>query len=69
MKMYYVILTSKKNDDESELLRTTDIQEAKERARDEAYYIERDGRASDSVEIRAYEGDREECFNYTAIEF
>lgn len=66
MKMYCVILTSAKNDDEVELLMTNNIQKAKERAGNEKYYIERDRRVNDYVEIRAYED--EESFDYDIIE-
>lgn len=73
MKKYYVTLTSKKNDDETVLLITKDIEKAKERARDEMYYITRDKREGDTVEIRDYlediENDSCECFDYNTISF
>lgn len=73
MKKYYVVLTSKKNDDETILLKTESIETAKERAKEEAYYISRDDRKNDSVEIRDYvediESDSCDCFDYNTINF
>lgn len=71
MQKYYVMLIIK--DDEFELLKTTSEGEAIERAQDEQYYIERDKRKGNRVEIRAYREDIEDedctCFDYDTIEF
>ena len=68
--IYYVTLVN--GDNEDVILKTTDKDEAIARAKDESYYIERDGR-KDRVEIRVYENDIEdeacECFDYNLIEF
>lgn len=73
MSKFYVTLASTKNDDEFVVLATTNETEAIERARDEQYYIERDKRKGDRVEIRVYREDIEdedcECFDYDLVEF
>lgn len=57
---------------ECELLATDSLKEAMERAKDEAYFIERD-HAKDTVELRRYVEDIEdescECFDYDALDF
>lgn len=72
-RKYYVMLMSEKTDDECELLATVNVNEARKRAQDEAYYIERDGRKGDKVEIRLYTEDIEDeectCFDYDTIDF
>lgn len=73
MSKFYVTLTSSRNDDEFVVLTTTSEAEAVERAQDEQYYIERDNRKGDRVEIRVYREDIEdedcECFDYDLVEF
>lgn len=67
---YYVTTTD--GNDEFISLKTTNKDEAISRARDEAYYIERDKR-KDKVEIRVYVDDIEsescDCFDYNTIDF
>jgi hypothetical protein len=63
--MYHVVTIGKYG--EFEVLATDDPNEARERANDERYYIERDKRA-DSVEIRVYT-DEDEQLDYDTIEF
>lgn len=75
MKKYYVTLASNLpgHGDETILLKTDDLEEAIRRAKDESYYIERDKRKGDIVEIRLYTCDIEDedcsCFDYNTIEF
>lgn len=75
MKEYYVTLTVKYPGEEIEtiLLETNDLEEAIRRAKDESYYIERDKRKGDVVEIRQYACDIEDedcsCFDYNTVEF
>lgn len=73
MKDSYVILVNKKSCDETVLLVTDDAKKARERAADEQYYIKRDGREDERVEIRSYAEDIEkedcDCFDYDLIEF
>ena len=72
-KTYYVTLIGEKTDDECILLKTTDIEEAKKRAKEEVYYIKRDKRKGNRIEIRLYRFDIEneycECFDYDTINF
>lgn len=65
--MEYVVVLTNKNGDRTYLLQTEDLDEAKERARGEAYYIERDKRKGETVEVAVLE-DYEEG-NYNPIEF
>jgi ribosome maturation factor RimP len=51
--------------DEMEILATSDIEEARDRAQDELYYIERDKRNS-TVEIRVYE-DEDAQLDYNEV--
>lgn len=56
------------------MFETENIEKAKERARDEAYYIKRDKRKNDYVEIQEYESGIEDengsiNFDYDTIEF
>ena len=71
MQKYYVMLIIK--DDEFELLKTTSEEEAVQRAQDEQYYIQRDKRKGEKIEIRAYHKDIEDedctCFDYDLIDF
>lgn len=73
MGKFYVTLTSSRNDDEFVVLATTSESEAVERAQDEQYYIERDKRKGDHVEIRVYREDIEDeectCFDYDLVAF
>lgn len=67
---YQVVLMDDRN--EYILLETEDIERAKDRARDEAYYIERENfyvnrcRNNDAVEIRLYDADG---MNYDTVGF
>ena len=65
--MEYVVVLTNKNGDGTYLLQTEDLDEAKERARGEVYYIERDKRKGETVEVAVLE-DYEEG-NYNPIEF
>lgn len=71
MEKYYVTLI--KGDDEFHLISTEVKEEAIARAKDELYYIERDKRKSEEVEIRVYVQDIEtedcDCFDYDTVEF
>lgn len=71
MTKYYVTLI--KNYDEFDLLKTTDLEEAIKRAEYEVFFIERDCRKNEEVEIRVYANDIEDedctCFDYDTIEF
>ena len=73
MSKFYVTLTSTRNYDECVVLVTSSEAEAINRAQDERYYIDRDKRKGDSVEIRVYREDIEdedcECFDYDLVEF
>lgn len=73
MKNYYVILINEESYDETVSLVTDDAKKAKEHAADEQYYIKRDGREDERVEIRSYAEDIEkedcDCFDYDLIEF
>lgn len=70
--MYYVTLTGKGSDDEFVLLKTEDEAAAVKRAKDEIYYIERDRRKGDKVEVRIYKEDIEDddctCFDYDLVD-
>lgn len=67
--IYYVAIISANGVDETEE-KYTNLADAKKRAQDELYYIQRDKR-EDSVEIRQYEADIENddctCFDYDLI--
>lgn len=66
---YYVAIISANGVDETEE-KYTNLADAKKRAQDELYYIQRDKR-KDSVELRQYEADIEDdnctCFDYNLI--
>lgn len=66
---YYVTIISANGVDETEE-KYTNLADAKKRAQDELYYIQRDKR-KDSVELRQYEADIEDdnctCFDYNLI--
>ena len=67
--IYYVAIISANGVDETEE-KYTNLTDARKRAQDELYYIQRDKR-KDSVEIRQYEADIENddctCFDYNLI--
>lgn len=67
--IYYVAIISANGVDETEE-KYTNLADARKRAQDELYYIQRD-RRKDSVEIRQYEADIEDddctCFDYNLI--
>lgn len=69
-RIYYVTLT--RGDDENCLFKTANKAEAIRRAQDEAYYIERDKRPRDVVEVRLYLEDIEDpecdCFDYDTVD-
>ena len=67
MKKYYVTLIDKVN--ETNLLITNDMEKAIKRAKDEEYYIKRDKRKGDTVEIRIYEHDNFNFFDYNTLDF
>lgn len=73
MKKYYVTLIREWAFDEVELLKTDDKAEAIKRAQDEQYYIERDKKKEEFVEIRMYREDIEDedcdCFDYDTLDF
>lgn len=66
---YYVAIISANGVDETEE-KYTNLADARKRAQDELYYIQRDKR-KDSVELRQYEADIEDdnctCFDYNLI--
>lgn len=70
-KVYHVVLCDDNQytcDPEFELLVTADIGKAICRAKDESYYIVRDKRKNERVEIRIYE-DEEMMLDYDTLDF
>lgn len=69
MTNYYVMTIGKHQEDE--ILVTTSKEQAIQRARDEVYYIKRDRRKKERVEIRVYASptDEENRWDYDTIEF
>lgn len=71
MHKYHVVSIAETGD-ECELLATNGLKEAMDRAKDEAYYIERD-HSKETVELRRYVEDIEdescECFDYDLLDF
>lgn len=71
--MYYQVVVVNQYYGDFILLKTRSESEAIERAQDEQYYIERDKRKNERVEVRAYSQDIDDeectCFNYTLIDW
>lgn len=73
MKKYYVYTIDEKSTEEFIIDTFESLEEAREAAKSEKYYIERDGRKAEHVEIRQYVEDIEEpectSFDYNTFTF